>query len=92
MLSGHISPENVLLLSVRSLDEVLFLESQGVFRRMTPDNLWLRLEKKDNQEPITVEDWDPEDAFQHEFLATLDKPRGDLGLDSQALRANLTAD
>jgi hypothetical protein len=53
-------------------EEVLFLESQGVFRRMTPDNLWLRL-KMDSQNPERVEDWQQAHAFQNEFLATVDK-------------------
>ncbi len=56
--SGELGPALVVV-----SDEVLFLESEGVFRRMTPDNLWLI-----NRNTETVADWQPAHAFQHEFL------------------------
>lgn len=69
--SGEVGPSLVPV-----SDEVLFLESQKVFRRIAPDNLWLRpvpngRKGEANQYPI--EDWSKVSDFAGEFIGTLDR-------------------
>jgi hypothetical protein len=54
-------------------DDILYLESEGVFRRMAPDNLWLRPDPKNNQSLNPVNDWLRALDFQNEFLSALNK-------------------
>jgi hypothetical protein len=46
--------------------DVKYLESEKVFRRMAPDNLWLK-------GPNATEDWSRADAFAKAFLEALDR-------------------
>jgi hypothetical protein len=57
-------------------DEVLFLESAKVFRRIAPDNLWLRRSpsaSQGEQHQYPINDWSQAHKFADEFIKTVDR-------------------
>jgi hypothetical protein len=54
-------------------EDVLFLESEGAFRRMAPDNLWMRQDPNNKRNPQPIDEWQRALDFQNEFLSTVDK-------------------